>query len=147
MTYCCRGFKAAPIHVWFIEAMPGKEWVVPVSGSKVWCETIQNYYLFEECTVVNQKMEVRMSDWSRWGSDTSFSQIAKTTLRYNFANAVWLCIKRLSFLLLSTVVSSLICACWSLASLPLCFVSWFSSFLYSSLCTNRREIRKNAKQS
>lgn len=66
-------------------------------------------------------------------------QIAKTVLRYSFANAVRVVHQAVVF---STLVYSLlfICACWTLSKLPACSVSWFSS----SLLTNARE---NAKQS
>lgn len=45
--------------------------------------------VYQECTVVNQKMEGRVADRSRHGSDTSSCQLAKNCVeRYNFANAV-----------------------------------------------------------
>lgn len=83
MTYCCRGFKEAEIHVW-------KE--MGCSPSQVErCETRQNYFSYQECTVVNRKMEGRKADWSCCSSDTSYFQKAKNYFEVHFCKCSLSC--------------------------------------------------------
>lgn len=55
----------------------------------MWCETTQNYYSYQECTVMNQKVEGRKDDWHvlQWWY-VIFSNSKNYTEVHFFTNAV-----------------------------------------------------------
>ena len=87
MTYCCRSFKATQIRV--IKLCLERNGLS--RSQEAWYKTIQNYCLYQECTVVSQKMEDRMAVWSRQGGNTSSCRIAKSVLRYSFCKCSLSC--------------------------------------------------------
>lgn len=150
MTYCCRGFKAAQINVWFSGAMPWKERAVPHLRiqSVMWNDTklLAVWGMYRD----EGKGWERMADWSRSGSDMSFHQIAKKKKLHRgtvLQMQPELCIKLFSTLVFSRLSSHL-----CLLVTPLLSVLCLLSFLILSLSAPfialiLEKIRKHAKQS